>query len=78
MTLEDCRRFYSEEIQLCANITSTDLVEAFARVPRENFLDPGRGRSPLAIWESVARPMVKPTDGARKRDGEMRTRLLKS
>ncbi len=41
MTLEDCRRFYSEEIQLCANITSPALVEAFARIPRENFLGPG-------------------------------------
>lgn len=41
MTLEDCRQFYSEEIRLAANITSVPLVEAFARVPRENFLGPG-------------------------------------
>ncbi|MGA7924709.1 MAG: methyltransferase domain-containing protein [Candidatus Sulfotelmatobacter sp.] len=41
MTLEDCRRFYSEEIRLAANVNSAILVEAFARVPRENFLGPG-------------------------------------
>lgn len=29
MTLEDCRRFYSEEIRLAANISSRTLVEAF-------------------------------------------------
>ena len=41
MTLEDCRRFYAEEIQYAANLRSQVLVEAFARVPRENFLGPG-------------------------------------
>jgi len=41
MTLEECRRFYSQEIQFAANISSTTLIEAFARVPRENFLGSG-------------------------------------
>jgi protein-L-isoaspartate(D-aspartate) O-methyltransferase len=41
MHLDDCRRFYSEEIQFGGNITSKALVEVFARVPRENFLGPG-------------------------------------
>jgi len=41
MTLESCRRFYAEEIQYAANLRSQALVEAFARVPRENFLGPG-------------------------------------
>jgi protein-L-isoaspartate(D-aspartate) O-methyltransferase len=41
MTLEECRRFYSEEIHFAANISSTTLIEAFARVPRENFLGSG-------------------------------------
>jgi protein-L-isoaspartate(D-aspartate) O-methyltransferase len=41
MTLEDCRRFYAEEIRLAANISSTAVIDAFARVPRENFLGPG-------------------------------------
>lgn len=41
MTLEECRRFYSEEIRLAANINSATLIEAFARVPRENFLGSG-------------------------------------
>jgi len=40
-TLEDCRCFYAEEVQLSARLTSTALVEAFARVPRERFLGPG-------------------------------------
>jgi len=41
LTLKDCRRFYAEEIQLAANVTSPALVEAFARVPREKFLGSG-------------------------------------
>jgi protein-L-isoaspartate(D-aspartate) O-methyltransferase len=41
MTLEECRRFYAEEIRYAANVSSPALVEAFARVPREKFLGPG-------------------------------------
>ncbi len=41
MTMEECRRFFAEEIRLAAHITSPALVKAFARVPRENFLGPG-------------------------------------
>ena len=40
-TLEDYRRFYAEEVQLSAHLTSSALIEAFARVPRERFLGPG-------------------------------------
>lgn len=41
MTLEECRRFFAEEIRLAAHVQSPALVDAFARVPRENFLGPG-------------------------------------
>ncbi len=41
MSLEQCRRFYAEEIQYAAKLTSPVLIEAFARVPRETFLGPG-------------------------------------
>jgi protein-L-isoaspartate(D-aspartate) O-methyltransferase len=41
MTLEECRRFYSEEIRFVANLRSERLVDAFAKVPREDFLGPG-------------------------------------
>ena len=40
MNLEDCRRFYAEEIRFAANLKSPQLIEAYARVPRENFLGP--------------------------------------
>jgi protein-L-isoaspartate(D-aspartate) O-methyltransferase len=40
MTLDDCRRFYSQEIRFTANITSPALIEAYARVPREKYLGP--------------------------------------
>ncbi|MFZ0963284.1 MAG: methyltransferase domain-containing protein [Terriglobia bacterium] len=40
MTLEDCRRFYADEVRLAANIGSPALIEAFARVPREKYLGP--------------------------------------
>jgi protein-L-isoaspartate(D-aspartate) O-methyltransferase len=40
MTLEDCRRFYAEEIRWIAAVKSPALVDALARVPREKFLGP--------------------------------------
>jgi protein-L-isoaspartate(D-aspartate) O-methyltransferase len=40
MTLEDCRRFYAEEVRFAANLDSPALVEAYARVPREKYLGP--------------------------------------
>ncbi len=39
--LDDCRRFYAEEVQFAANLTSPALIAALARVPREKFLGPG-------------------------------------
>lgn len=45
MTLEDCRRFYAEEIRLSANIRSEAMISAFAKVARENFLGPGPWRA---------------------------------
>jgi protein-L-isoaspartate(D-aspartate) O-methyltransferase len=41
MTLDECRRFFADEIRFTANIHSSELVEAFARVRREEFLGPG-------------------------------------
>jgi len=41
MTVEDCRRFYAEEVQLLAGFTNPALYHAFATVKRENFLGPG-------------------------------------
>lgn len=40
-TLDDCRRFYAEEIQFAANLTSPALIAALTSVPRERFLGPG-------------------------------------
>jgi protein-L-isoaspartate(D-aspartate) O-methyltransferase len=40
MNLEDCRRFYAQEVRWCAGIKTSALVEALARVPREQFLGP--------------------------------------
>jgi protein-L-isoaspartate(D-aspartate) O-methyltransferase len=40
MTLDDCRQFYAQEIRLAANLTSPVLIDAFARVSREEFLGP--------------------------------------
>ena len=39
-SLEDCRRFYAEEVRFSANLRSPALVEAYAQVARENFLGP--------------------------------------
>lgn len=40
-SLADYRRFYAEEIAAVAALRSHALVEALAKVPRENFLGPG-------------------------------------
>jgi protein-L-isoaspartate(D-aspartate) O-methyltransferase len=40
ITLDDYRRFYADDIRICANLHSPALVEAFARVPREKYLGP--------------------------------------
>ncbi len=37
MNLDDCRRFYSEEVRILANVTTPGLADAFAKVPRERF-----------------------------------------
>jgi protein-L-isoaspartate(D-aspartate) O-methyltransferase len=37
-TLEQCRHFYSEELRIVGGLESPDLVSAFARVPREQYL----------------------------------------
>src|ERR1700730_347979 len=37
-TLEQLRRFYSEELRIVAGLESPDLVSSFARVPRERYL----------------------------------------
>lgn len=39
-TLEDCRRFYAEEVRIAADVQSAALVAAYARVPREKFMGP--------------------------------------
>jgi protein-L-isoaspartate(D-aspartate) O-methyltransferase len=41
MTIEDCREFYAREVKFAASLTTPELVEAFAKVPREKFLGPG-------------------------------------
>ncbi|HYJ47574.1 MAG TPA: methyltransferase domain-containing protein [Pyrinomonadaceae bacterium] len=41
MNIDDLRRYYAEEIRAVSNIQSAALVEAFARVRREDFLGPG-------------------------------------
>jgi protein-L-isoaspartate(D-aspartate) O-methyltransferase len=41
LTIDDYRRCYADEIRFVANLDSPALVEAFARVPREEFIGPG-------------------------------------
>jgi protein-L-isoaspartate(D-aspartate) O-methyltransferase len=38
--VESYRRFYADEIRLAANLRSTELVKAFATVPRARYLGP--------------------------------------
>jgi protein-L-isoaspartate(D-aspartate) O-methyltransferase len=40
MVSDKWRRFYAEEVQIAANVHSSALIEAFARIPREKFMGP--------------------------------------
>src|SRR5262245_30957930 len=46
LSLDDTRRAYAEEIRAVADIRCEALIEALARVPREDFLGPG----PWLVW----------------------------
>jgi len=52
-SLADYRRFYAEEIAAIAALRSRALVEALAKVPREDFLGPGP-------WEVGSADMLAP------------------
>jgi protein-L-isoaspartate(D-aspartate) O-methyltransferase len=41
MTLDEVRQFYAEELRVAGPLRSRAVAEAFARVPRENFLGAG-------------------------------------
>ena len=43
-TVEDYRRFFADEIRYVADLGSSALVDAFAKVPREKFIGPGPWR----------------------------------
>ena len=69
MTLEECRRFYAEEIQFAANVGSPTLIEAFSLIPREKFLGPEpweiasaemRGLSALGAIQMSYTPVTDP------------------
>lgn len=71
MTVEECRRFYADEIRYAANLNPGPLVEAFARVPRERFLGPGpwqlgspelRGLSVTNAFQMSYMPVSDPRD----------------
>jgi protein-L-isoaspartate(D-aspartate) O-methyltransferase len=53
MNIDDCRRFYADEIRFSAGLRAQALVEAFARVPREKFL----GSGPWELGSPDARGM---------------------
>jgi protein-L-isoaspartate(D-aspartate) O-methyltransferase len=56
MALDECRRFYAQEVRFAAGLKSPALIEAFARVPREKFLGPPPWHlgSPEAVGRSMA------------------------
>jgi hypothetical protein len=57
------RRFFSEEIQACANLRSTTLVDALATIPRERFLPPGPWNTMPAMGPIGKGPLLLATRG---------------
>ncbi len=71
MTLEECRRFFADEVRFAANLRSPELAAALARVPREQFLGPGpweiasadmRGLSAMGAMQMSYTPVSDPRD----------------
>ena len=52
--LPEARRWYAEELRAVAHLADERVVDAFATVPRERFVGPGRHRAVLhlAIWST--------------------------
>ena len=47
--IRNARRWFAEELRFVARVSSAEVVEAFATVPRERFLGPGPLRI-LSLW----------------------------
>jgi protein-L-isoaspartate(D-aspartate) O-methyltransferase len=61
MTLDDCRRFFAQEVRLAAGLRSQSLIDALGRVPRERYL--GRGPWRVATADITSgRPAYMTTD----------------
>jgi protein-L-isoaspartate(D-aspartate) O-methyltransferase len=56
------RRAYAEGLRAIAHLRSDELVEAFARVPRERFLGPGPWQ--IAAWVAPGRVEYRTTEDA--------------
>ena len=63
MTIEQYRCFYAEELRVVAEIDSPALVNAFARVPREQFLGPPPWR--FHAGPSIKQPVYRTTKNVR-------------
>lgn len=67
LNLDEYRRFYAEEIQLSANLTSPALIDAFARVPREKFLGPGPWHVAIPDMTTVSAQYIPTPDADPRR-----------
>src|SRR5215469_12413706 len=65
MTIDEVRQFYAEEISLAAPLRSKAVMEAFRRVPREDFLGPGPWQ--IAVPDSPMGASYRMTDDAEPR-----------
>ena len=58
-SVESARRWYAEELRFTARVSSPSVIEAFASVPRERFVGPGRGGSGVqSTWTSTGGPRM--------------------
>ena len=71
MNTAEARHFFAEEIRVVHNIKSQRVIDAFATVPREQFLPPGpwqiRGSEPAAGFFSGLPSQSRQTDDANPR-----------
>jgi protein-L-isoaspartate(D-aspartate) O-methyltransferase len=63
-SIEQCRRFFAEEMRAVAGLQSPELVRAFAAVHRERFLGPPPWF--VASWNSMGPLRFRPVEDARE------------
>ena len=60
-SIHRARRWFAEDLRVAASLRSNEVVEAFARVPRERFIGPPPWRVGTRVMKMGTSPFVYQT-----------------